>query len=67
VATYVDYQKRKTATVTDVSLLLRAVLENKKLIIFFKVIFALRRIGRPIYGFDPETYDGKKKSKLLGR
>ncbi|KAI9171081.1 histone H4 [Paramyrothecium foliicola] len=27
------------------------------------VIYSLRTLGRPIYGFDPETYDGKKKSK----
>ncbi|UNI21601.1 hypothetical protein JDV02_007576 [Purpureocillium takamizusanense] len=24
------------------------------------VIFALRKIGRPIYGFDPDTYDARK-------
>lgn len=26
-----------------------------------QVIFALRRMGRPIYGFDPETYVPAKK------
>lgn len=25
------------------------------------VIHSLARIGRPIYGFDPSTYDGRKK------
>lgn len=28
-----------------------------------QVIFALRRIGRPIYGFDPDTYDARKKER----
>ncbi|KAK0742182.1 histone-fold-containing protein [Apiosordaria backusii] len=34
------------------------------------VIFALRRIGRPIYGFDPETYSapkGGEKRKAITR
>ncbi|KAK4666812.1 Histone H4 [Podospora pseudopauciseta] len=34
------------------------------------VIFALRRIGRPIYGFDPETYTapttGMKRKAIAG-
>ncbi|KAK0621607.1 histone-fold-containing protein [Bombardia bombarda] len=31
------------------------------------VIFALRRIGRPIYGFDPETFQpGKKRVMGVG-
>lgn len=32
-----------------------------------QVIFALRRVGRPIYGFDPETYQPprKKADRLL--
>ncbi|KAK4196814.1 putative histone H4 [Triangularia verruculosa] len=33
------------------------------------VIFALRRIGRPIYGFDPETYSaprGGQKKAITG-
>ncbi|KAK1759320.1 histone-fold-containing protein [Echria macrotheca] len=29
---------------------------NAKTVTVNDVIFALRRIGRPIYGFDPETY-----------
>lgn len=29
------------------------------------VIFSLKRIGRPIYGFDPETYDPEKRKRPL--
>jgi histone H4 len=29
-----------------------------------QVIHSLSRFGRPIYGFDPDTYDGQNKSKM---
>lgn len=32
-----------------------------KTVTVYDVIFALRRMGRPIYGFDPETYVPAKK------
>ncbi|KEY74192.1 hypothetical protein S7711_00352 [Stachybotrys chartarum IBT 7711] len=34
---------------------------NAKTVTVSDVLFALRRQGRPIYGFDPETWDGGKK------
>ncbi|KAM4056970.1 hypothetical protein HRG_003824 [Hirsutella rhossiliensis] len=27
------------------------------------VLYSLRKLGRPIYGFDPDTYDGRKKAR----
>ncbi|KAM7203828.1 histone-fold-containing protein [Naviculisporaceae sp. PSN 640] len=40
---------------------------NAKTVTVNDVIFALRRIGRPIYGFDPETYQpGKVKRAVEG-
>ncbi|POR36308.1 Histone H4 [Tolypocladium paradoxum] len=36
---------------------------NAKTITTTDVIYSLRRIGRPIYGFDPDTYDGRKKAR----
>lgn len=62
----VDHQKRKTCTVTDVShpefpnWLLWFVIWRMVTDEVTKVIFALRRIGRPIYGFDKDTYTEKK-------
>ncbi|KAL2152941.1 hypothetical protein VTH82DRAFT_4096 [Thermothelomyces myriococcoides] len=35
---------------------------NAKTVTANDVIFALRRIGRPIYGFDPDTYSDKPKA-----
>ncbi|KAK3324131.1 histone-fold-containing protein [Cercophora scortea] len=43
---YTEYRQAKTVTVTDATP---------------QVIFALKRIGKPIYGFDPETYVPKTK------
>ncbi|KAK4235129.1 histone-fold-containing protein [Achaetomium macrosporum] len=37
---------------------------NAKTVTVNDVIYALRRIGKPIYGFDPETYDPKVQKKL---
>ncbi|EOO01438.1 putative histone h4 protein [Phaeoacremonium minimum UCRPA7] len=34
---------------------------NAKTITIHDVLFALKRIGRPIYGFDPETYNEPRK------
>ncbi|KAF7560618.1 hypothetical protein G7046_g3526 [Stylonectria norvegica] len=34
-----------------------------KTVTVYDVIHSLKRIGRPIYGFDPETYDARKKQK----
>ncbi|KAK3906617.1 histone-fold-containing protein [Staphylotrichum tortipilum] len=36
---------------------------NAKTVTTNDVIFALRRIGRPIYGFDPDTHNPSKKMK----
>ncbi|PHH88526.1 hypothetical protein CDD83_7433 [Cordyceps sp. RAO-2017] len=36
---------------------------NAKTISTQDVIYSLRKIGRPIYGFDPDTYDGRKKPR----
>jgi len=51
---------------------LREVLKNcaiftehaqRRTITVVDVIFALKRQGRPIYGFDPESYDSRKTNK----
>ncbi|CAM1511473.1 Fc.00g089860.m01.CDS01 [Cosmosporella sp. VM-42] len=34
-----------------------------KTVTVYDVIHSLKRMGRPIYGFDPETYDARKKTK----
>ncbi|KAF7546982.1 hypothetical protein G7Z17_g8043 [Cylindrodendrum hubeiense] len=34
---------------------------NAKTVTIYDVIHSLKRIGRPIYGFDPDTYDSRKK------
>ncbi|KAK0641582.1 histone-fold-containing protein [Cercophora newfieldiana] len=34
---------------------------NAKTVTVKDVIFALRRLGKPIYGFDPDTYHGDAK------
>ncbi|KAK3390571.1 histone-fold-containing protein [Podospora didyma] len=40
---------------------------NRKTVTVNDVIFALRRLGRPIYGFDPETnIPSKKKTSSSG-
>ncbi|PFH55652.1 hypothetical protein XA68_17894 [Ophiocordyceps unilateralis] len=36
---------------------------NAKTITTLDVIRSLARLGRPIYGFDPDTYDGRKKAQ----
>ncbi|KAH7160757.1 histone H4 [Dactylonectria macrodidyma] len=36
-----------------------------KTVTIHDVIHSLRRIGRPIYGFDPDTYDARKKTKAV--
>ncbi|EQK97344.1 Histone-fold protein [Ophiocordyceps sinensis CO18] len=36
---------------------------NAKTVTTNDVICSLRRFGRPIYGFDPDTYDGQKKAR----
>jgi histone H4 len=59
---YCEHAKRKTVTVTDVSFITKLFEDDTTNIL--KVIFALRRLGRPIYGFDPETYDARKKAAV---
>ena len=54
-----DHCKRKTVTVTDASPSVN--LPKCTLLIEFKVIFALRRQGRPIYGFDRTGTESKNK------
>ncbi|KAK6544646.1 Core component of nucleosome [Orbilia ellipsospora] len=36
---------------------------RRKTVTVVDVVHALRRIGRPIYGFDPDTYDGGKRKR----
>ncbi|KAM5348135.1 hypothetical protein ACJ41O_007959 [Fusarium nematophilum] len=36
---------------------------NAKTVTVYDVLHSLRRIGRPIYGFDPETFNPNKRSK----
>lgn len=36
---------------------------NHKTVTIHDVLFALRRIGRPIYGFDPETFNETDRKK----
>ena len=63
--TYTEHRHAKTVTVTDVSntvpprtLDMAGITRGiSKLTRTKKVIFALRRIGKPIYGFDPETWE----------
>ncbi|POS83698.1 hypothetical protein EPUL_003769 [Erysiphe pulchra] len=50
----VEHAQRKTVTVTDV--ILHLFLESIALSLHLQVIFVLRRIGRPIYGFDHLAY-----------
>lgn len=52
---YLERIMRTVVAVTDHS--------KRKTVTVSDVIFALRREGRPIYGFDPETHDGSKKVK----
>ncbi|KAG4427947.1 Histone H4 [Cadophora sp. M221] len=37
--------------------------QNRKTVTVMDVVFALKRLGRPIYGFDSDTYDVTKKTK----
>ncbi|RCI09688.1 hypothetical protein L249_3833 [Ophiocordyceps polyrhachis-furcata BCC 54312] len=39
---------------------------NAKTITTLDVIHSLSRLGRPVYGFDPATYEPSKKSKKTG-
>ncbi|KAF4434580.1 histone H4 [Fusarium acutatum] len=36
---------------------------NAKTVTVHDVLHSLSRFGRPIYGFDPDTYDGQNKPK----
>ncbi|CZS88639.1 related to histone H4 [Rhynchosporium agropyri] len=41
---------------------------NRKTITVMDVVFALKRLGRPIYGFDTDSYDaGRKVKKTVHR
>ncbi|KAL2066497.1 hypothetical protein VTL71DRAFT_2568 [Oculimacula yallundae] len=37
--------------------------QNRKTVTVMDVVFALKRLGRPIYGFDTDTYDAGRKVK----
>ncbi|KAK2624427.1 hypothetical protein QTJ16_006377 [Diplocarpon rosae] len=37
--------------------------QKRKTVTVMDVVFALKRLGRPIYGFDQDTYDASKKMK----
>jgi histone H4 len=52
--TYVEYRKAKTVTVHDVSILFPDL--SRFMLMIRQVIHSLSRLGRPIYGFDPDTY-----------
>ncbi|KAK4466164.1 histone H4.2 [Cladorrhinum samala] len=55
---YLDRIVRDVVTYTDYC--------NRKTVTVNDVIFALRRIGRPIYGFDPETHSATMTKKRTG-
>jgi histone H4 len=62
---YCEYRKAKTITVHDVN----SAGPHSDLTIIAnvgKVLFSLKRIGRPIYGFDPDTYVPPNKSFSTG-
>ncbi|KAF5523023.1 Histone H4 [Colletotrichum aenigma] len=70
--TYVEYRCAKTITIHDVTpnFLASACASrqmhplwayHKLMLKRFQVIHSLRRLGAPIYGFDPETYDPRKR------
>lgn len=63
-AIYVEHGHRKTVTVTDVGFRL-SFLPFSIADFVFQVIFALRRLGRPIYGFDVGTYKPSKSTKKV--
>ncbi|KAH7370359.1 histone-fold-containing protein [Rhexocercosporidium sp. MPI-PUGE-AT-0058] len=37
--------------------------QNRKTVTVMDVVFALKRLGRPIYGFDTDTYDSTARKK----
>ncbi|PVH83542.1 histone-fold-containing protein [Cadophora sp. DSE1049] len=41
--------------------------QNRKTVTVMDVVFALKRLGRPIYGFDTDTYDATRKVKKATR
>ncbi|KAL1841180.1 hypothetical protein VTJ49DRAFT_7349 [Mycothermus thermophilus] len=60
------YDEARDALKTFLTTVIRDVVtyteyRNAKTVTVNDVIFALRRIGKPIYGFDPETYDPRKR------
>jgi histone H4 len=60
------YDEARHALKTFLSTVLRDVVtyteyRNAKTVTANDVIFALRRIGRPIYGFDPDTHNPRKE------
>ncbi|KAH6635704.1 histone-fold-containing protein [Chaetomium sp. MPI-SDFR-AT-0129] len=64
------YDEARYALKTYLSMIIRDVVayteyRGAKTVTTNDVIFALRRIGRPIYGFDPETYQVPKKKVEL--
>ncbi|KAL2128085.1 hypothetical protein VTI74DRAFT_9751 [Chaetomium olivicolor] len=65
------YDEARVALKTFLTMVLRDVVtytehRNAKTVTTNDVIFALRRIGRPIYGFDPETYTDPKLRRGQG-
>lgn len=58
--TYTEYRKAKTVTALDV----RSPFHLPKYQAnHVQVIHALKRLGRPIYGFDPEGAKGKNPAR----
>lgn len=41
--------------------------QNRKTVTVMDVVFALKRLGRPIYGFDTDSYDASRKVKKASR
>ncbi|KAL2267841.1 hypothetical protein VTJ83DRAFT_5118 [Remersonia thermophila] len=65
------YDEARDALKTFLTAIIRDVVtyteyRNAKTVTVNDVIFALRRIGKPIYGFDPETYDPRKRKLDVG-
>lgn len=67
------YEEIRGAMKARLELILRDVVTcteycKRKTVTVHDVLFALRRLGKPIYGFDPDTYTAPEKKKAtLGR
>ncbi|KAE8448580.1 hypothetical protein EG329_009005 [Mollisiaceae sp. DMI_Dod_QoI] len=66
------YDETRVAMKAHLEMILKDVVaitdyQNRKTVTVTDVIFALKRIGRPIYGFDKDTYDPSAKLPKVRR